>query len=138
MRYATAAAEQALEFAASEDAVRLARRALETADLGRVGGVERTALLLLLGRALHAAGSTAEALGLVAEAFDRAEAAGDIELACSAALEYGGPSGKWQAYGDERGPAQLRRVLELLPDGDTERRGGGARVARRVAHHRAW
>ena len=122
LRYATAAAEQALELAAAEDAVRVARRALETADLGDVGGRERTALLLLLGRALHASGSNTEPLGVVAEAFERAVAAGDAELACAAALEFGGPSGKWEAYGDERGPAQLRRVLELLPDADTERR----------------
>ncbi|MCJ7436778.1 MAG: hypothetical protein MUP97_03325, partial [Acidimicrobiia bacterium] len=46
----------------------------------------------------------------------------DVDTAYEAALEYGGLQGVWEAYGEERGPAQLRTVLELLEPGDSERR----------------
>jgi len=123
VRYAGEAAEQALGLSAPEDAVTFVRRALEAADLGDVTGPTRTALLVLLGRALGATGALDEARTVVADAFDRAVGAGDVDTACEAAIEYGGVQGVWEAYGTERGPVQLRTVLELLESGDSERRG---------------
>ena len=129
VRYLSAAAEQALELAAAEDAVTLARRALEAADLGRSDDTTRVRLLLLLGRALDATGEFDDADAAVADAFTRAVAAGDVDGATAAATEYGGFGFLWRAYGDERGPAQLRAVLELLPPGDSTLR---ARVLARL------
>ena len=122
VRYAGEAAEQALGLAAPEDAVTFVRRALEAADLGDVAGPTHTKLLLLLGRALGATGDLDEARTVVGEAFDRSIQAGNLDTACEAALEYGGLQGVWEAYGEERGPAQLRKVLDLLEPGDSERR----------------
>ena len=122
MRYAGEAAEQALGLAAPEDAVTFVRRALEAADLGDVAGPTHTGLLLLLGRALGATGELDEARTVVGDAFDRAVEAGDVDTSCEAAIEYGGVQGVWEAYGQERGPAQLRTALELLEPGDSERR----------------
>lgn len=129
VRYASAAAEQALELAAAEEAVTLARRALEAADLGRSDDATRVQLLLLLGRALDATGEFVEGAAAIADAFTRAIASGDVDAATAAATEYGGMASPWHAYGDERGPAQLRAVLELLPAGDSTAR---ARVLARL------
>ena len=122
VRYATQAAEHALAIPAAEEAVTLARRGLEVARLGNVPAAERTALLLLLGRGLDATTEFGEALEVVAEAFEIAFGEGDVDVATRAALEYGGDSGVWQSYGDTRGPEQLRRAMQLLPDADSEQR----------------
>ncbi|MCE9623471.1 MAG: AAA family ATPase [Actinomycetia bacterium] len=130
VRYATQAAERALSIPAAEEAVTLARRGLEVAQLGNVPAAQRTTLLLLLGRGLDATTEFVEALDVVAEAFEIALREGDVDIAARAALEYGGESGIWQNYGDERGPDQLRRTLAQLPAGDSERR---AEVLARLA-----
>ena len=127
--YLSGAAEQALELAAAEDAVTLARRALEAADLGRSEDTTRARLLLLLGRALDATGEFDDADVAVTDAFTRAVAGGDVDGATAAAIEYGGLGFLWRGYGDEHGPAQLRVVLDLLPPGDSTVR---ARVLARL------
>lgn len=122
MRYARAAAEEALTLAAPEEAAALVRRALETADLGEVDPTARAELQLLLARSVDATGAHQEARTIVGDVFDRMLGAGDLDLACEAALEYGGYAGLWDAYGDDRGVAQLRTVLDRLPAGDSETR----------------
>lgn len=122
VKYAAEAADQALTLAAPEEAVSFARRAIDAAELADVAMSTRAGLLLLLGRALGAAGSLDEARDVVADAFTSAVNDGDVEVACAAALEYGGVQAVWEMYGDERGPAQLRSMLDLLPDRDSELR----------------
>ncbi len=122
VRYATAAAEDALALAAPADAVAFARRALDAANLGDVDGPARTRPLLLLARALDATGELVEARRVADDAFEQAIAAGDVDTACEAAVEYGGTQAAWEEYGAEHGPARLRRVLDLLPPGDSARR----------------
>ena len=60
VRYATLAAEHALSIAAAEEAINLARRGLEVAQLGNVDPAQRTDLLLLLGQGLDANAEFAE------------------------------------------------------------------------------
>ncbi|MEQ1874646.1 MAG: AAA family ATPase [Ilumatobacteraceae bacterium] len=122
VRYATLAAEHSLSIAAPEEAITLARRGLEIAALGNVPSSHRIALLLLLGRGCDANASFVDARNAVAEAFQIALAAGDIDNVTVAALEYGGTTGVWQSYGDARGPEQLSAALELLPEAESERR----------------
>lgn len=123
VRYARAAAEQALELAAPEEAVTFARRALDAARLGDVADSERTGLLLLLGRALDGSGALDESKDVVADAYARAVQAGDIETACEAAIAYGSGN-TFFFFSDDRGPAQLRGALGLLPSGDSMLRAG--------------
>lgn len=122
VRYATLAAEHALAMPAAEEAITLARRGLEAAQPGSVPAAQRAALLLLLGRGLDANAEFHEALEVVADAFEIACREGDVAITTRAALEYGGDSGVWQSYGDVRGPEQLRRAMQLLPEGDSEQR----------------
>ncbi|MDQ1454880.1 MAG: hypothetical protein QOH28_500, partial [Actinomycetota bacterium] len=118
VRYARAAAEQALDLAAPEEAVTFARRALDAARLDEVADSERPGLLLLLGRALDGSGALDEALNVVADAYARAVEIGDIDTACEAAIEFGS-SNSFFLPDDERGAAQLRGALALLPSGDS-------------------
>ena len=118
VRYARAAAEQALHLAAPEEAVTFARHALNAAKLGDVADSERPGLLLLLGRALDGSGALDEAKDVVADAYARAVQAGDIETACEAAIAYGSGNAFF-FFSDDRGPAQLRGALGLLPSGDS-------------------
>ncbi len=55
---------------------------------------------------------------MLADAFTAAFAVGDITTAHTLALEYGGFSSVFEAYGDARGPAQLQAVLDALPPED--------------------
>ena len=121
VRYATLAAEHALAIAAPEEAITLARRGLEIAQLGAVPARQRANLLLVLGRGLDTNGNFAPARDAVAEAFRIAHDDNDIDAAALAALEYGGLN-VWQSYGDERGPHQLRTALDALPASDSEQR----------------
>ena len=120
VRYAREAAQQALDLAAPEEAVSLLRNALETARLGGVADSDRAGLLLLLGRALDVSAARAEACDVVADAFALAVAAGDVDTACAAAIEFGGLNILW--VDDPRVLAQIHAALDLLPAGDSARR----------------
>ncbi|CAN5667085.1 hypothetical protein BH10ACT2_BH10ACT2_18280 [soil metagenome] len=130
VRYATLAAEHALSIAAPEEAITLARRGLEVAELGDAASEQRAKLLLLLASGLDTTAEFAAARDAAANAFRIACDARDFDFAALAALEYGGTAGVWQSYADERGPQQLRRALELLPPTDSALR---ARVLSRLA-----
>ena len=119
VRYAVAAAEESLALLAPEQAVTMARRALDAADLGGTTRAERLPLQELLGRSLNLAGEFDEGREVVADAFTAALAADDVDTAARLAIEYGGFTGVWEAYGDARGPAQLEAVLDALPSGDS-------------------
>jgi len=119
VRYALAAAEESLALLAPEQAVSFARRALDAADLGEMPRQEQVPLLGLLGRALNAAGEFTEGREVLADAFTVAFAAGDLAGAHALAVEYGGFTGVFESYGDERGPAQLQAVLDALPPEDS-------------------
>ena len=133
VRYARAAAEQALELAAAEEAAAFARRALQALELGEGSPEERAGLLLLLGQAIFDAGDASH-LDAVADAFDAAAALGDWSMAAEAALLYGG--GWATVIHDDRALAQLERVLEHLEPGDSELRSMLLARSANVAGHR--
>ncbi len=122
MRYAREAAEEAILLGAPEQAIAMARRALDAAELGDVAALERVPMLLVFARAIYAAGDFAEGLNVTAEAFDIAISAGDLDQAGQAAIEFGGPMGVWENASDDRGPRQLRAVLDALSPGDSAQR----------------
>jgi hypothetical protein len=119
VRYAVAAAEESLALLAPEQAVMLTRRALDAAELGGMVRTELVPLLSLLGRSLNAAGELADARDVVADAFGIAFEAGDLATASALAVEYGGLTNVFEAYGDARGPTQLLAVLDALPPDDS-------------------
>ena len=128
VRYARAAAEQALALAAPEEAAALARRALQTLDLGSGASRERCELLLLVARALADAGY--DFFEAPAAAFEAAANAGEWTLAADAALLYG--AGFATVVHDDRALDQLERTLTHLGFDDSELR------ARLLARSALW
>jgi class 3 adenylate cyclase len=121
VRYAKAAALQALDLAAPVEAATLARRALSALDLGAGSAsvAERVELLFLLGRALTDAGAL-DFMDAVAAAFEAAAAAGDWGTAAEAAILFG--AGMATVAREQRALDQIDRALANIAPGDSELR----------------
>jgi len=121
--YARRAGERALAGVAYEEAARLFRLALETAEDAGAGDSGKAELLLRLGDAQWRSGGSRTAKATLEQAAELARGSGDAEGFAVIALTYAGAAIRWVWVSpgtvDEPAVELLEEALAALPEGDT-------------------